>query len=474
MTIKEMEEKTGMTRANIRFYEKEGLLEPGRLENGYRSYSQEDVRELQKLKLLRALGVPIAEIRLARQGSEDLTAVLARRQRELEQEARDRETASQVCSRMVGAAVRYDTLEPGPYLEALSGDLPPREDTLPRVEAPWRRFFARGFDLGFYSVVWDLLLTAVTRIRFWDQTPPVRILSLAGVLVLNFLLEPVFLHWFGATPGKWILGLRVRDRRGENLNWWDAFSRTYEVIRSGLGFQLPLWGLWTRWRSYRDLKQGEILPWEEASLLEDRGGGKLRAALYLPAQVLLTGAMLGLVLVQLTPDIRGELTVAEFSENFNQILWQTGGGTEAVLDAQGRWMHNADPNVVIFPEPTFDEWPQYAFELEDGRITAVTLELTRQGEEDWIFLESYGREAAVMAFVCSRPGVVLPWEDTRQVLRQLRLHPCGNWELSANGVRVTSRVEYADYADLSDRGLMLPVEGGEPYFHMEFRMVLEN
>ena len=39
MTIKEIEERTGMDRANIRFYEKEGLLAPERLANGYRDYT---------------------------------------------------------------------------------------------------------------------------------------------------------------------------------------------------------------------------------------------------------------------------------------------------------------------------------------------------------------------------------------------------------------------------------------------------
>ena len=42
MTIKEMEELAGMPRANIRFYEAEGLLAPARNVNGYRDYSQED------------------------------------------------------------------------------------------------------------------------------------------------------------------------------------------------------------------------------------------------------------------------------------------------------------------------------------------------------------------------------------------------------------------------------------------------
>lgn len=49
MTIKEVEELTGLTRSNIRFYEKEGLFIPSRNANGYREYSQDNVEEIKKL-----------------------------------------------------------------------------------------------------------------------------------------------------------------------------------------------------------------------------------------------------------------------------------------------------------------------------------------------------------------------------------------------------------------------------------------
>ena len=39
MTIRTVENLSGMTRANIRFYEVEGLIAPQRGENGYRDYS---------------------------------------------------------------------------------------------------------------------------------------------------------------------------------------------------------------------------------------------------------------------------------------------------------------------------------------------------------------------------------------------------------------------------------------------------
>ena len=57
MTIKELERRTGLPRTSIRFYEQEGLLTPERRENNYRDYSEDNVRTLEKIKLLRRLGV---------------------------------------------------------------------------------------------------------------------------------------------------------------------------------------------------------------------------------------------------------------------------------------------------------------------------------------------------------------------------------------------------------------------------------
>ena len=51
MTIKEIETLSGLPRANIRYYESEGLIAPKRAENGYREYAE----VLLRVKLLQAL-----------------------------------------------------------------------------------------------------------------------------------------------------------------------------------------------------------------------------------------------------------------------------------------------------------------------------------------------------------------------------------------------------------------------------------
>ena len=52
MNIKEIEERSGLTRANIRYYEQEGLLAPARRENKYRDYSEEDLETLLRIALV--------------------------------------------------------------------------------------------------------------------------------------------------------------------------------------------------------------------------------------------------------------------------------------------------------------------------------------------------------------------------------------------------------------------------------------
>lgn len=63
MNINELERLTGITRQNIRFYEKKGLLYPKRNpENNYREYTEEDVTTLKTIKLLRKLDFSLEDI----------------------------------------------------------------------------------------------------------------------------------------------------------------------------------------------------------------------------------------------------------------------------------------------------------------------------------------------------------------------------------------------------------------------------
>ena len=62
--IGEAATKSGVSAANIRFYEKETLLSPqGRGDNSYRLYSDSDIHRLRFIRACRALDMSLAEVR---------------------------------------------------------------------------------------------------------------------------------------------------------------------------------------------------------------------------------------------------------------------------------------------------------------------------------------------------------------------------------------------------------------------------
>ena len=101
MTIREIEALSGMTRANIRFYESEGLLTPNRMENGYRDYTRSDLDTLHKIRLLRALGLGIDEIRKLSAGETALGEALESRLSAMQTEQRTLVRAEEVARAML-------------------------------------------------------------------------------------------------------------------------------------------------------------------------------------------------------------------------------------------------------------------------------------------------------------------------------------------------------------------------------------
>lgn len=64
MTIQGFAERTGLPASTLRYYEKEGLLEPSyRADNGYRYYREEQIPSALRIHTLRQAGISLTEIR---------------------------------------------------------------------------------------------------------------------------------------------------------------------------------------------------------------------------------------------------------------------------------------------------------------------------------------------------------------------------------------------------------------------------
>ena len=101
MNIKQASKQSGVSAPNIRFYEKEGLLNPARLPgNDYRDYTEQDIRTLRFIRMLRMLDVPLPVIRSVLAGDAPLGNILREQQTALEQRAKQLEGAARFCAEL--------------------------------------------------------------------------------------------------------------------------------------------------------------------------------------------------------------------------------------------------------------------------------------------------------------------------------------------------------------------------------------
>lgn len=75
-TISQMAQKFGIEPHTLRFYEKEGIISPQRTSGGIRSYTDENVAQLEIAMCLKSTGMPLKDIRkyfeLVREGDDTL------------------------------------------------------------------------------------------------------------------------------------------------------------------------------------------------------------------------------------------------------------------------------------------------------------------------------------------------------------------------------------------------------------------
>ena len=111
-------------------------------------------------------------------------------------------------------------------------DPPPVDTPKPRAYI-MRRFWARWMDLIAYGSLWWLalyfsgrdILAAMS--SYWVLLP---------MYIPWFVLESWLLHKYGTTPGKWLMGLRVRNEDNSLLSLSAAMKRSLRVLVSGIGF----------------------------------------------------------------------------------------------------------------------------------------------------------------------------------------------------------------------------------------------
>lgn len=468
MTIKEIEERSGMTRANVRFYESEGLLHPERKENGYRDYSDADLETLLRVRLLRALGVPLDDIRALQAGKSALSDTLSRQLEALLAEQKNVERSQEICREMLDDGAQYPTLDAPRYLDALERETPavvPTEDKLPRVRAPFRRFFARSLDGALCAALWIMFLLALNvnpsaggaAMRFTH--------ALMGSLI-QLGLEPLFLSKFGTTPGKCILGLSVTDVDGNHLSCGEATHRYLRVWLYGSALDIPGLNLFRLYKSYNACDKGEVLPWETDSVLVLRDEAPWRTWAYVGARLAIIGTMVLALLLTLLPKHRGDITVAEFCENYNTLVDFLDREQFLRLDAQEGWV--ARPLDGYYVTIGSTAYPPLTFLEENGYLTGICFEESVQSSESIPASRSAEMQFLLMTFAASQKGAIRRLSEIRDAVNTIANSGYHSFDVEACGVHAVCHVSYSGYEDFG--GMYLFPKNTLADFSIDFTM----
>lgn len=399
MKIQELESKTGLERPSIRFYEKEGLLNPTRLENGYREYSEADAELLKKIKLLRRLGMSVEKIREVQQGSADLTTVITRQVSFHSSQIDEHRRCRAVCEAIRDDGAEFSSLDAEHYLRLLreiriDDKVLGRTDfqeQVPEEIHPWRRWFARWLDYTLWSAVISLIWVVLLRIRpiltgFWE--------TLFGIAAcaLYVPVEALLLHKFGTTPGKYIMGIRLEYIQGGNLPYAEALYRSLRVYTGGTGLEIPGVSLvayiyrycqltgrnWRIFARHDEVEGPRDMPWDEDTEFTYSTWNLKRGVALVAALILFLGMTVVSVADGFRPRFRGsDLTVAQVAANYNAtlaVLQQDAAYYDKLLEDGSK--KPVSPNTVIFDVNSSEgnNPIQFSYDVRDGYVRSVSIQ----------------------------------------------------------------------------------------------------
>ncbi len=496
MTIKEVEELSNMTRANIRFYEKEGLITPQRDSNGYRNYTEQDVDILKRIRLLRTVHLGLEEIRSLSEKESELTDVLLIHLRTLKKEQKDLEQSIAICEQLCRDQAAYESFDAEHYfnlLEKAPSEIPAEleADSLPKVRAPWKRYFARLIDETIYLIFWNLILALGFHMNIRQTGWAFAVIGIIMQSVLLLMAEPVMLSRFGTTPGKFLFGFRVSAESGARLTWREAYDRTGIVLKRGLGFYIPVYGLIREYSSYRDCKKGEILEWEEDNILtlDER---HMRWKVIAAVLVLSVLDVLNYFVWQAgaLPQNRGNITAAQYAENFNhlqefyQIDHQMNhpeflppyNDSMKRLNQYGDWEKMDGKWYVVDTGVDYPDLPRIQFTEKDGVLTEISLSSEYKDEKMEIPVYGDLMALASLSYICAQDDYHLLLSPPSRLYNRVKEYgdQCSDFMINEAGVKVQASFDYSGYeirqAQYGSSDVLVPVYGEDVYFHVDFRI----
>lgn len=143
-----------------------------------------------------------------------------------------------------------------------------------REDQAWARWLARSLDgllltpavflaFGVLGVLVELGRAPVQILTWMEQPILAAVVELAAFFVLMALWEPLFISNARTTPGKWLMGIRVRRTDGAKLSYLRALNRFARVWFIGMAAGIPFLSLIAMLIARGRLTSDGMTAWDE-------------------------------------------------------------------------------------------------------------------------------------------------------------------------------------------------------------------
>jgi hypothetical protein len=220
-------------------------------------------------------------------------------------------------------------------------------DESPRgLARPWPRYWARMLDTTLFTNLLALVAGTIWALSFPrsyaeffqsdnSSYPGYKFIWVLWLLCpLAMVLDASIYCIFGNTPGKALLGIKVRGPDGARLTYRAALRRNFGVYWRGLGTGFPLVGLFTLVHAYNVAAAGKASSWDVTTGSKPIGHGKgyrtwIGAATYMILVV-------GLQLLDKTSRDGNGRTATSVVTSINEVVTAVNSASPKMLDDETR------------------------------------------------------------------------------------------------------------------------------------------
>ncbi len=334
---------------------------------------------------------------------------------------------------------------------------------------PWRRFFARGLDLTLYSTVISLICLLVLKWNIVGERSDGYSLAINILAAITmFFLEPLLINKFKTTFGKFIFGLSITRLDGSNLTYSEALNRTWDVIRYGEGFFIPIYVFIRNYKSYKTCKDKEKLSWDEylSYRIKDTKGWRVAVFLVSHAVFFALTTLVAAIVVTIPPN-RGDLTTEQFVENFNH--YSNFHDFDATLDNDGNITYETKEGMYDIFMPYNNADLSISYQMQGDYVQSATFVAEKENISG--FESTYPDIRILMSLALINAGdeTTLFSRTVENVGNHIVRSQLKSDEFILHGHRLTTVWELTGFDDTSMDGMnAIGVKEDDNYYFMKF------